>query len=119
MPEAQTQTEHKPARDIEMARLRAQVAYLKHALAYADTESMRKRSESAAMEELVQCQRQVVQLQGYNKKLARLVEVLSKRLGITTVRTSTLPPTPTPTSTATSATATAPRVVTDMTNKVA
>ena len=68
MPEAQTQTEHKPARDIEMARLRAQVAYLKHALAYADTESMRKRSESAAMEELVQCQRRLIFLEGVHKK---------------------------------------------------
>ena len=117
MPEVQTQTEHKPARDLEMARLRAQVAYLKHALSYADSESVRKRAESVAMDELLHCQRRVVQLHAFNKKLARLVEVLSKRLGITTVRTSTLPPTPTPTSTATSATA--PRVVTDMTNKVA
>ncbi len=54
MQDAQTQTE---SRDLEVARLRAKVAYLKHALAYADNESMRKRSESAAMEELVQCQR--------------------------------------------------------------
>ena len=103
MPEAQTQTEHKPVRDAEMERLRAQVAYLKHALSYADNESMRKRSESAAMEELVQCQRQVVQLQGYNKKLARLVEVLSKRLGLPTHRAgpprvaqTAKQPTPTP-----------------------
>ena len=98
MPEAQTQTE---SHDLEVARLRAQVAYLKHALAYADTESMHKRSESAAMEEMVQCQRRVVQLQGYNKKLARLNEILSKRLGLPTFRAgpprvaqATKPPTP-------------------------
>ena len=99
MPEAQTQTE---SHDLEVARLRAQVAYLKHALAYADTESMHKRSESAAMEEMVQCQRRVVQLQGYNKKLARLNEILSKRLGLLTVHATgpprvaqaTKPPTP-------------------------
>ena len=54
MPDAQSQTEHKPVRDAEMERLRAQIAYLRHALAYADTESMRKRAESAAMEELTQ-----------------------------------------------------------------
>ena len=122
MPEAQTQTEHKPARDLELARLRAQVAYLRHALAYADTESMRKRSESAAMEELVQCQRRVVQLHGYNQKLARLTEMLSKRLGLPTHRAGpprelTLPPTST--SASTSASATAPRVITDVANKVA
>ena len=86
MPEAQTQTEHKPARDLEMARLRAQIAYLKHALAYADSESIRKRAESAASEELLHCQRRVVQLQGYNQKLARLTEVLSARLGLPTHR---------------------------------
>ena len=117
MPEAQTQTEHKPARDAEMERLRAQIVYLKHALAYADNESMRKRSESAAMEELVQCQRRVVQLHGYNKKLARLVEVLSKRLGITTVKTFTLPSASTPTPT--SASTPAPLVVADVADKVA
>ena len=86
MPEAQTQTEHKPARDLEMARLRAQVTYLRHALAHADTESMRKRAESVAMDELLQCQRRVVQLQEYSQKLARLTEVLSARLGLPTHR---------------------------------
>ena len=91
MPEAQTQTEHKPARDLEMARLRAQIAYLKHALSYADSESMRKRAESAAMEELTQCQRRVVQLHGYNKKLARLTEILSALLGLPTYK-ATGPP---------------------------
>ena len=97
----QTQTEHKPARDAEMERLRAQVAYLKHALAYSDTESMRKRAESVASEELLHCQRRVVQLQGYNQKLARLTEMLSKRLGLPTHRAgppraaqATKPPTP-------------------------
>ena len=86
MPEAQTQTEHKPARDLEMARLRAQVAYLKHALSYADSESIRARAESAAVEELEQCQRRVLQLHAYNKKLSRLTEILSKRLGFPTFR---------------------------------
>ena len=86
MPEAQTQTEHKPARDLEMARLRAQVAYLTHALVYADNESIRARAESNAAEELVECQRRVLQLHAYNKKLARLTEILSKRLGLPTVR---------------------------------
>ena len=106
MPNVQTQTEHKPVRDAEMERLRAQVAYLKHALAHADTESMRKRAESVAMDELLQCQRRVVQLQGYNQKLARLTEMLSKRLGLPTHRAgpprvaqATKPPTP-PTATA-------------------
>ena len=79
------------SRDLEVARLRAQVAFLKRALAYADTESMRKRAESAAMEELTQCQRRVVQLHGYNQKLARVTEVLSKRLGLPTVQ-ATGPP---------------------------
>ena len=101
MPEAQTQTEHKPARDIEMARLRAQVAYLKHALSYADSESIRARAESAAVEELEQCQRRVLQLRAYNKKLSRLTEILSARLGLPTHRAgpprvdqATKPPTP-------------------------
>ena len=79
MPDAQTQTE---SRDLEVARLRAQVAYLKHALAYADSESIRARAESAAVEELEQCQRRVLQLHAYNKKLSRLTEILSKRLGL-------------------------------------
>ena len=103
MPEVQTQTEHKPARDLEMARLRAQVAYLKHALSYADSESVRKRAESVAMDELLHCQRRVVQLHAFNKKLARLVEVLSKRLGLPTHRAgpprvaqTAKQPTPTP-----------------------
>ena len=86
MPDAQSQTDHKSARDAEMERLRAQIAYLKHALAYADSESMRKRAESVAMDELLQCQRRVVQLQEYNQKLARLTEMLSKRLGLPTRR---------------------------------
>ena len=91
MPDAQSQTEHKPVRDAEMQRLRAQVAYLKHALAYADTESIRARAESAAVEELEQCQRRVLQLHAYNKKLSRLTEILSKRLGLPTVH-ATGPP---------------------------
>ena len=86
MPDAQSQTEHKPVRDAEMQRLRAQVAYLKHALSYADSESIRARAESAAVEELEQCQRRVIQLHGYNQKLARVTEVLSKRLGLPTHR---------------------------------
>ena len=88
MPDAQTQTE---SRDLEVARLRAQVAYLKHALAYADNESIRARAESNAAEELVECQRRVVQLHGYNQKLSRLTEILSKRLGLPTVH-ATGPP---------------------------
>ena len=102
MPEAQTQTEHKPVRDAEMERLRAQIAYLTHALAYADNESIRARAESNAAEELVECQRRVVQLHGYNQKLSRLTEILSKRLGLPTVHATgpprvaqaTKPPTP-------------------------
>ena len=70
MPEAQTQTEHKPARDAEMERLRAQIAYLTRALAYADNESIRARAESNAAEELMECQRRVLQLHAYNKKLS-------------------------------------------------
>ena len=101
MPDAQSQTEHKPARDAEMARLRAQIAYLKHALAYADNESIRARAESNAAEELVECQRRMLQLHAYNKKLSRLTEILSKRLGLPTFRAgpprvaqATKPPTP-------------------------
>ena len=83
MQDAQTQTE---SRDLEVARLRAQVAYLKHALSYADSESIRARAESAAVEELEQCQRRVLQLHAYNKKLSRLTEILSARLGLPTFR---------------------------------
>ena len=103
MPEAQTQTEHRPVRDAEMERLRAQVAYLKHALSYADNESIRARAESNVAEELVECQRRVVQLHGHNQKLARVTEVLSKRLGLPTHRAgpprvaqTAKQPTPTP-----------------------